>query len=140
MLMRPSTLNSKCIVSGKQQKIEIAPVWDGNRQKVDLLLANFQAYLTDRKNINEKKEKEESRRQQYVVISNNISSTETYKQGSESCIMDEQAKTNYYFLLCKECYWCASSVNLGSSNRIIKCPGCYYACIKLMPIFKNEYD
>jgi hypothetical protein len=63
MLMRPSTLNSKCIVSGKQQKIEIAPVWDGNRQKVDLLLANFQAYLTDRKNINEKKEKEESRRQ-----------------------------------------------------------------------------
>lgn len=43
-----------------------------------------------------------------------------------------------YFLLCKECYWCASSVNLGVSNRIIKCPSCNYACIKLIPIFENE--
>jgi hypothetical protein len=67
-------------------------------------------------------------------------SAEMYKQGSESLSMDEQAKSNCYFLLCKECYWCASSlpVNLRVSNRIIKCPGCNYASIKLMPIFGNE--
>jgi hypothetical protein len=51
----------------------------------------------------------------------------------------QQAKTNYYyFLLCKECYWCASSVNLGVSNRIIKCPSCNDAYVKLMPIFDNK--
>lgn len=65
------------------------------------------------------------------------SSTEMYKQGSESWSRYEQAKTNYYFLLCKECYWCASSVNLVN-NRIIKCPSCNDACIKLIPIFENE--
>jgi hypothetical protein len=56
--------------------------------------------------------------------------------------MDEQqANTNYYyyyFLLCKECHWCASSLNLGVSNRIIKCPSCKDAYVKLMPIFDNE--
>jgi hypothetical protein len=54
--------------------------------------------------------------------------------------MDEQVRTNYYcyFLLCKECFWCASSVNLGISNRIVKCPSCNKAYVKLMPIFDNE--
>jgi hypothetical protein len=52
---------------------------------------------------------------------------------------DEQANTNYRcFLLCKECYWCASAVNLRVTNRIIKCPICNYTYIKLMPIFDNE--
>ena len=54
----------------------------------------------------------------------------------------QQAKTNYYycyyFLLCKECYWCASSVNLGVSNRIIKCPSCNHVHVKLMPTFRSE--
>jgi len=68
------------------------------------------------------------------------SSTEMTEQGSESLSMVQQAKANCYFLLCKKCYWCASSlsVNLGVSNRIIKCPSCKYACIKVIPIFKNE--
>jgi hypothetical protein len=53
--------------------------------------------------------------------------------------MDEQANANYRcFLLCEECYWCASAVNLRASNRIIKCPVCNYAYVKLMPIFDNE--
>ena len=47
MLMIPGTLNSECIADGKEQEVEIAQVWDGNRPKVDLLLADFQAYLTD---------------------------------------------------------------------------------------------
>ena len=66
-------------------------------------------------------------------------STEMYKQGLEYLNMEEQAKANYYFLLCKKCYWCASSVIFEASNRIIKCPGCNdYGCIKLMSIFENE--
>jgi hypothetical protein len=32
----------------------------------------------------------------------------------------------------------ASSVNLGISNRIIKCPSCNDVYVKLMPIFDNE--
>jgi hypothetical protein len=51
--------------------------------------------------------------------------------------MDKQAKISYYFLLCKECYWCASSVNLAS-NRIVKCPVCSDAYLKLMLIVDNE--
>jgi hypothetical protein len=55
--------------------------------------------------------------------------------------IDEQAKTNYhYFLLCRECFWCASSINLGISNRIVKCPTCSEAYVKLMPIFDNEIN
>ena len=54
-----------------------------------------------------------------------------------SILLQRSQKTNFYFLLCKECYWCASSVNLVN-NRIIKCPSCNDACIKLIPIFKNE--
>ena len=53
--------------------------------------------------------------------------------------IDEQTKANYHcFLLCKECYWCASAVNLRASNRIIKSPSCNEAYVKLMPIFDNE--
>lgn len=56
MLMIPGTLNSKCIVnSSTEQEIEIVQTWDGNRPKVDLLLANFRAYLTDQKEYQEKK-------------------------------------------------------------------------------------
>ncbi|HEY6885219.1 MAG TPA: hypothetical protein VI278_14385 [Nitrososphaeraceae archaeon] len=55
--------------------------------------------------------------------------------------IDEQVKTNYhYFLLCKECFWCASSTNLGISNRIVKCPSCSESYVKLMPIFGYETD
>jgi hypothetical protein len=56
MLMIPGKLNSKCIVnSSTEQEIEIVQTWDGNRPKVDLLLANFRAYLTDQKEYQEKK-------------------------------------------------------------------------------------
>ena len=55
MLMIPGTLNSECIVDSKEQEVEIAQVWDGNRPKVDLLLADFQGYLIDRKNTKEKR-------------------------------------------------------------------------------------
>ena len=49
--------------------------------------------------------------------------------------IDERTNTNYlYFLLCKECFWCASAVNLRESNRIINCPVCNDANVKLMPI------
>ena len=54
--------------------------------------------------------------------------------------MNEEAKISYYyyyFLLCKKCYWCASSLNLVG-DRIIKCPGCNDAYVKLMPIFDNK--
>jgi hypothetical protein len=57
------------------------------------------------------------------------------------CPINEQAiNANYYhyFFLCKECHWCASSLNLEVSSRIIKCPGCKDAYIKLIPIFDNK--
>jgi hypothetical protein len=63
------------------------------------------------------------------------------KNGNLNIWMDEQAKTNYhyYFLLCKECFWCTSYVNQGiNNNRIVKCPMCNSDYIKLMPIFDNE--
>jgi hypothetical protein len=57
MLTIPGTINSKCIVSGgTEQEIQIAQAWNGNRPKVDILIANFQAYLSDLKEYQEKKE------------------------------------------------------------------------------------
>jgi hypothetical protein len=53
--------------------------------------------------------------------------------------MDEPTKANYRcFLLCKECYWSASAMDLRACNRIIKCPACNDAYVKLISIFDNE--
>jgi hypothetical protein len=50
MLMIPGTLHSKFSASNKDEEdeIQIAQTWDGNRPKLDLLLAGFQIYLTKR--------------------------------------------------------------------------------------------
>lgn len=45
LIIIAGTVNSKCIGGGKEQEIEMAQAWDGNRPKVDILLANFQTYL-----------------------------------------------------------------------------------------------
>lgn len=49
MLMIPGTLHSKCNASNKDEEdeVQIAQAWDGNRPKIDLLLAGFQGYLTE---------------------------------------------------------------------------------------------
>ena len=50
MLMIPGALHPKCNASNKDEEdeVQIAQAWDGNRPKIDLLLAGFQAYLTER--------------------------------------------------------------------------------------------
>ena len=49
---------------------------------------------------------------------------------------NQQSNTNH-FLLCGSCFWCASALNLGGLNRVIKCPTCKDAFIKSMPLLGN---
>jgi hypothetical protein len=52
-----------------------------------------------------------------------------------------EAKTNYYyyycFMLCEECYWCASCIRIVH-GRLIKCPECNSPGVKSMPIFDDK--
>ncbi len=40
------------------------------------------------------------------------------------------------FVICNECFWCASS--LGAESTIERCPSCYKNAIEVMPVFHNE--
>ncbi len=49
---------------------------------------------------------------------------------------NERAK---HFLLCRFCFWCASSLTLEGLNRVIRCPACKNVLIGSTPIFCNEF-
>jgi hypothetical protein len=73
------------------------------------------------------------------AIFHNIDKKDMYKQRSEVyCSKNEQEKKPTHFLLCGSCFWCASSLDLGGLDRIIKCPTCKDVFIKSFPIFQNE--
>ncbi len=49
MLIIPGTLKSKCPLCNEEEEVQVVQTWDGNTPKLELLLADFQTYLADRK-------------------------------------------------------------------------------------------
>lgn len=48
----------------------------------------------------------------------------------------ETAKESLHFVICNECFWCASL--FGATHRVGACPSCRNVAVEFLPLSRNE--
>ena len=128
----PGTLNSECIISrsGTDPQVQIVQKWNRRRPKIDsMLMIEFYCYLKDHLIDCNREGHLKERQEQQIRENGKVSYNHYYSRPHYS--QEAARHTNYTgieqrnFLLCKLCYWCASSYSSTSHViPIFKCPSC----------------
>jgi hypothetical protein len=145
----PGTLNSECIISrsGTDPEVEIVQKWNGWRPKIDsMLMIEFYLYLKDHLiDCNREGQVKEKLKQHCCRENGDISYSRYYNRSFHRKEATKQPNyklmTQRNFLLCKLCYWCASSYsNTSHVIPISKCPSCNSNNLTLLTSVLNKEE